>query len=52
MKLKKLFYIKSDQEINSGMVRVMLELRGIKAEVQEAGLVMKDDQIVVVRKKK
>jgi len=51
MEFKKLLYVESDQKVNSGMVRVMLELHGIKAEVEEVKLVRKDDQIIVVRKK-
>ena len=49
MELKKLLYIKSDKEVNSGMVRVMLELHGIRAEVEEVKLVRKDGQIMLVR---
>ena len=49
MGLKKLLYIESDQEINPGMVRVLLEFHGIDAEVAEVKIIRKDDQIVVVR---
>ena len=51
MEFKKLLYIESDQKVNPGMVRVMLELHGIKAEVAEVKLVKEGERIVVVRKK-
>lgn len=50
LNLKKLFYIKSDKEIPSGMIRVMLSLNQIEAEVKEAKLIKEDNKIIVAIK--
>ena len=48
LNLTKLFYIKSDKEIPAGMIRVMLSLNQIEAEVKEAKLIKEDNKIIVV----
>ncbi|MCK5161608.1 MAG: hypothetical protein KAQ99_08560 [Candidatus Aureabacteria bacterium] len=50
LNLTKLFYIKSDKEIPAGMIRVMLSLNQIEAEVKEAKLIKEDNKISVVIK--
>ena len=48
LSLKKLFYIKSDKEIPPGMLRVMLSLNQIEAEVKEVKLTKDGDNLIVV----